>query len=482
MKTLRLIYMVAAVALLAASCGEWDSDLEKARITNFGNYGEVRVYVTDGSYHLSWDQPEINTNKRYLAVGSEGALRYDIYVTTGYGVESMNFVKKVNAQSADLTFAEVAEALGTLPDDTYGFMFCVRMSDFNNVDFAYGYSDILKQQFTVSAYTDYGRVTGTGNYNYGEKVVLKAVPDEGYVFVCWSDGSTENPRRFTITEDINLEAFFEDDFDGRLYKVTAIADEGNGYVEGGGLYAYADFATLTAVPNSGYVFSCWSDGIISNPRQVLVDEDIELVAYFESRNLIDKGYQGINTWFVDRNATGYVEDDNFIINILGEVERNEDGDATVWNDNLEIVFHGLENQIVGNEFLMEFDIVWNGAGDKETAGFRICSGVDNYISQIAENDNTYVPLTAEEVWDPEYNTELIFGDDSQSGMGKIFTVGGESLHVQWGGIIGERGENYIGVEINLSGIEDEDGVIYPNGPGTFTISNMRILINGEQVW
>ncbi len=471
MKTLRLIYMVAAVALLAASCGEWDSDLEKARITNFGNYGEVRVYVTDGSYHLSWDQPEINTNKRYLAVGSEGALRYDIYVTTGYGVESMNFVKKVNAQSADLTFAEVAEALGTFPDDTYGFMFCVRMSDFNNVDFAYGYSDILKQQFTVSAYADYGRVTGTGNYNYGEKVVLKAVPDEGYVFVCWSDGSTENPRRFTITEDINLEAFFEDDFDGRLYKVTAIADEGNGYIEGTGLYNYSDLATLTAVPYSGYVFSSWSDGYTGNPREFYVFDDVELVAYFESKNLLAKGYPGTNEWFVDGQDAieGYVEDGKLVINVGGEGE--------VWNDNLEVVFHGLKNQVEGNEFLMEFDIAWEGAGDNTTAGFRICSGVDNFIPQIAD---TYNSLSDDEVWDQDYNTELIF-DDFLSRMGETFTVGSEGRHVQWGGTIGERGEDYIGIEINLSGTE-KDGVIYENGPGTFTISNMRILINGKQVW
>ena len=472
MKTLRLIYMVAAVALLAASCGEWDSDLEKARITNFGNYGEVRVYVADGSYHLSWDQPEINTNKRYLAVGSEGALRYDIYVTTGYGVESMNFVKKVNAQSADLTFAEVAEALGTLPDDTYGFMFCVRMSDFNNVDFAYGYSDILKQQFTVSAYADYGRVTGTGNYNYGEKVVLKAVPDEGYVFVCWSDGSTENPRRFTITEDINLEAFFEDDFDGRLYKVTAIADEGNGYVEGGGILASGKTTILTATPYDGYVFTGWSDGNTDNPRELYVDGDIYLTANFDW-TAIRKNFQGFNDWFLGGSNNIWVPeyDDEMVVRVEGKGE--------VWDDNLEVVLQGLENQLAGNEFRMEFDIMWEG--DNETAGFRICSGVDNYIPDIPQIDETFVPLSADEVWNPESNTELIFDDFSEE-MGKAFTVGSDWQHIEWGGTIGERGEKYIGIEINLAGFVDDDDQNVLNGAGTFRIKNIRVLINGEQVW
>ena len=474
MKTLRLIYMVAAVALLAASCGEWDSDLEKARITNFGNYGEVRVYVADGSYHLSWDQPEINTNKRYLAVGSEGALRYDIYVTTGYGVESMNFVKKVNAQSADLTFAEVAEALGTLPDDTYGFMFCVRMSDFNNVDFAYGYSDIQKQQFTVSAYADYGRVTGTGNYNYGEKVVLKAVPDEGYVFVCWSDGSTENPRRFTITEDINLEAFFEDDFDGRLYKVTAIADEGNGYVEGGGILASGKTTILTATPYDGYVFTGWSDGNTDNPRELYVDGDIYLTANFDW-TAIRKNFQGFNDWFLGGSNNIWVPE--YDVEMVIKVE----GKGEVWDDNLEVVLQGLENQLAGNEFRMEFDIMWEGDNDNENAGFRICSGVDNYIPNIPQIDETFVPLSADEVWSPEFNTELIFDDFSEE-MGKAFTVGSDWQHIEWGGTIGERGEKYIGIEINLAGFVDDDDQNVLNGAGTFRIKNIRVLINGEQVW
>ena len=205
-------------------------------------------------------------------------------------------------------------------------------------------------------------------------------------------------------------------------------------------------------------------------------EDVDLVAYFEKQNLLAKGYQDVNKWFVDgQNAIeGYVKDDNYTINVVGSIWWDEREIATVWNDNFEVVFHGLENQIAGNEFLMEFDITWNG--DNETADFRICSGVDNFIEGIP----TYNTLTEEQVWDQVYNTELIF-DDFSIRMGETFTVGSEGRHVQWGGTIGQRGEDYIGIEINLSGTE-KDGVIYENGQGTFTISNMRILINGEQVW
>ena len=37
----------------------------------------------------------------------------------------------------------------------------------------------------------------------------KAKPIEGLVFNLWSDGNTENPRTLTLTEDIELYAYFK---------------------------------------------------------------------------------------------------------------------------------------------------------------------------------------------------------------------------------------------------------------------------------
>ncbi len=43
----------------------------------------------------------------------------------------------------------------------------------------------------------------------GVKVILVAEPIEGLVFDHWSDGNTENPRTLTLTEDIELYAYFK---------------------------------------------------------------------------------------------------------------------------------------------------------------------------------------------------------------------------------------------------------------------------------
>ena len=53
-----------------------------------------------------------------------------------------------------------------------------------------------------------GSVTGSGEYAYGTTATIEAVPAEGYRFVQWSDGSTENPRTLTVTKDISLTAEF----------------------------------------------------------------------------------------------------------------------------------------------------------------------------------------------------------------------------------------------------------------------------------
>ena len=55
-----------------------------------------------------------------------------------------------------------------------------------------------------------GSVTGMGTYPKGSTVTLTAVPNTGYRFVEWGDGSTDNPRQVTATENgVIYSAVFE---------------------------------------------------------------------------------------------------------------------------------------------------------------------------------------------------------------------------------------------------------------------------------
>lgn len=53
-----------------------------------------------------------------------------------------------------------------------------------------------------------GTVSGGGDYHEGETVTLAAEANEGYCFVKWSDGNTDNPRVIIVDENITLTAEF----------------------------------------------------------------------------------------------------------------------------------------------------------------------------------------------------------------------------------------------------------------------------------
>lgn len=55
-----------------------------------------------------------------------------------------------------------------------------------------------------------GNVSGGGEYAENSSVVLTAVPTDGYTFVRWNDGVTNNPRTVTVTDNITYQAIFEE--------------------------------------------------------------------------------------------------------------------------------------------------------------------------------------------------------------------------------------------------------------------------------
>lgn len=65
-----------------------------------------------------------------------------------------------------------------------------------------------KYNVTLTADETMGKVTGAGEVKDGEEVTISAIPNDGYEFKSWSDGSTEATRKITVTKDITLTATF----------------------------------------------------------------------------------------------------------------------------------------------------------------------------------------------------------------------------------------------------------------------------------
>ncbi|MFP4581437.1 MAG: InlB B-repeat-containing protein [Candidatus Sumerlaeia bacterium] len=99
----------------------------------------------------------------------------------------------------------------------------------------------------------------------GDGLPVTAIPDTGYSFIQWSDGSTTNPRTDTaVTTDMTATA----DFAIRTFSLTFTAGA-NGSLSGDLDQAVeygSDSTAITALADAGYVFLKWMDGSVEYSR------------------------------------------------------------------------------------------------------------------------------------------------------------------------------------------------------------------------
>lgn len=141
-------------------------------------------------------------------------------------------------------------------------------------------ASFAKNTYTVEVHSsdqNIGSVSGGGVFEYLDTTVLTATAVAPYHFVRWSDGNTQNPRRFVVTGNAVRTAFFGID----TFCVSLLVDSViHGTCTGFGNYPYGSAASVVAVPYSGYQFSHWSDGSTYNPYTFAVVDDVQLTAFF----------------------------------------------------------------------------------------------------------------------------------------------------------------------------------------------------------
>ena len=172
-------------------------------------------------------------------------------------------------------------------------------------------SDItLVAEFAINVYTvelkaENGVVYGSGDYEHGAEVEISVTPNEGYQFVCWSDGVTDAIRMIEVNSDITLVA----EFAINVYIINLSAE--NGTFVGAGTYEYGTEVTIVAIPNDGYRFVRWSDNEISISRTIIVTENIDLSAEFEKISVDVKVYTKDQILHVEGAENGYYLYDAF---------------------------------------------------------------------------------------------------------------------------------------------------------------------------
>ena len=147
----------------------------------------------------------------------------------------------------------------------------------SNVEYTASFEALPTYTITaVSADEEMGTVTGGGDYYEGETITLTATANDGYWFVAWTDGNTDNPRTVTVTGDATYTATFI-----AFHTITVTsADETLGTASGSGDYAEGLEIEISATPAEHYHFAQWNDGNTDNPRTIIVTEDATYTASF----------------------------------------------------------------------------------------------------------------------------------------------------------------------------------------------------------
>ena len=122
-------------------------------------------------------------------------------------------------------------------------------------------SPIPPTQYTLTVLSNndaYGTVSGGGTYNEGAVVTISAVANNGYHFVRWNDGSTQNPRTVTVTANATYVATFEANVgidDASLAQVNLYPNPATDKVTLSGL---AQQARIDLIDATGRTLATWT--------------------------------------------------------------------------------------------------------------------------------------------------------------------------------------------------------------------------------
>ena len=207
--------------------GSYTEDSGYSRLLDFPSGGGMRVsYMSsfdaalktepNESYKfVRWEDGD-TSNPRKVNVTSD-ATYTAFFEKIKVLAEFYNWDGNTILQSSEVEYGDVPVYIGETPtkdsDVKYTYTFKGWSPPISAITSNQYYTALFtetlnKYTITVNAGTG-GTVTGGGTYDYGSDITLTAIPDRGYKFVRWSDGSTVYSRRVHITGDATYTAYFE---------------------------------------------------------------------------------------------------------------------------------------------------------------------------------------------------------------------------------------------------------------------------------
>jgi len=174
---------------------------------------------------------------------------------------------------------------------------------------------VISYTLTVSSVTGGSVSSPGGSYNQGQSVSITATPNPEYVFVNWSNGSTDNPLSITVNSNQTVTANFEK----RKYPLT-VSITGSGTVSeeiissGKTITEYnsGTVVRLTATPSQGWSFIGWSGSVSSteNPIELTVNESKTVSVSFNMLQTNIPFVSKSERYSIINETTGYFNNQN----------------------------------------------------------------------------------------------------------------------------------------------------------------------------
>ena len=150
-----------------------------------------------------------------------------------------------------------------------------------------------KNTYSITTNAEHGTISGNSSAEYLDQVTLSVSSDYGYHFTQWSDGNTENPRTFVLTQDTTFTSEFAVDKSGTCGKNNLLQ------------WTFADDGTL-AISGSGELTENYTFGVEAptQMQQLVVGNEVTAIgerAFYE-KNTLQKLIIGSNVTSIGKYA------------------------------------------------------------------------------------------------------------------------------------------------------------------------------------
>ena len=328
-----------AIDMFELSVGE----IENGSITGVGEYAynteTTLTAVPAEHYHfVKWADGE-TTNPRNVTVSEDkvfiAEFELDVFTISGSGENG-------NVQGTG-EFVYGSEILLTaVSNEHYHFIKWADGETANPRQVTVTENVSYDAKFVIDTFTvnltvnksEMGTVVGAGEYAYGQKIEIQAIPNNHYTFVKWNDDVADEEREIVVTDNITYKAIFEES----TYSIMVESlDETMGTVKiVGSSFKYGEEIIVMATARPGYHFTKWNDGDENPARTVTIESNKVFIAYFEANSTAIEDIENqLHVTIVERRIFVNDEAPAFVFTISGQKIANQNLKAGVYFVNVE---------------------------------------------------------------------------------------------------------------------------------------------------